>query len=144
MTRVALYVRVSDKLRLLYMLLSRRIVPRGMRTFILAADDEEAEKVDRYLWTAAAGEFLPHARAESEAAADSPAVVGTSEPAADFHADNLVSWGAETPPFFGRFSCLVDIAENRPRDIEAARVRYKFYQEHGYPIDLHNMSEKTG
>lgn len=145
MTQVRMYVRVADRLRLLYQLLSRKILPRGMRAFIFVPDEAEAARVDEYLWTASAAEFLPHARAESEAAADSPAVVATSEPAADWDCGGvLVFWGAEAPPFFGRFETLADITENRPAEMRAARARYKFYQAHGYPIDLHEMDKSGG
>ncbi len=139
-----MYVRAADRLRLLYHLLSRKILPRGMRAFIFVPDEAEAERVDNYLWTASAAEFLPHARAESDAAADSPAVVATAEPPPDWDCGGvLVSWGAEAPPFFGRFETLADITGNRPQEMRAARLRYKFYEAHGYPIDLHEM-DKNG
>lgn len=141
MTRIKMYINVADRLRLLYSLLSRHILPRGMRAFVFVGSEEEAAQVDRYLWTAVPGEFLPHARAESEAAADSPAVVGTGEPEAAFHNGVLVSWAAEAPPFFGRFDSLVDIVHHRPQDTQAARVRYQWYQSHGYEIDINNMSK---
>lgn len=142
MTQVKMYVKVADRLRLLYYLLSRKILPRGMRAFVLADDDAEAERVDAYLWTAAPGGFLPHARAESEAAADSPIIVGVGTPPIDFHPGLLVSWRASAPPFFGSFAHLADISANTPSELRAARERYKFYADQGYPLDCHDMARK--
>ena len=144
MTQVRMYVGVADRLALLYRLLSRKILPRGMRAFVFIQDDKEAEQADRYLWTAFPGEFLPHARSESEAAAESPILLGGGEPAAEFYEGVLISWSAEAPPFFGRFESMADIAENRPQEMQAARARYQFYQAHGYPIDLHQMNRSGG
>ena len=142
MTRVKMYVKAADRLRLLYRLLSRKVVPRGIRAFVLAADEAEAERVDNYLWIAVAGEFLPHARADSEAAAESPVVIGVAEPAAAFHSGLLVSWRETVPPFFGSFAHFADISANTPQETQAARARYKFYAEQGYPLDFHDMTKQ--
>ncbi|MBE8158960.1 MAG: DNA polymerase III subunit chi [Betaproteobacteria bacterium] len=142
MTQVSFYVYVADRLRLLHGLLSRKILPRGWRTYVAAADDAEAGRVDDYLWTARPGDFLPHARAEDEAASDSPVVIGAGEPDAAFAADALVWWQPSPPSSFGRFGNLIEIAENRAGETAAARVRCRYYQEHGYPINIHKMGEK--
>lgn len=142
MTKIIVYVKVTDRWRHLYGLLTRKILPRGWRAYIAAADEAEAEKIDRYLWTAAPGEFLPHARAEDEAAAETPAIVGVGEPAADFRADALIWWQSPVPEFLGRFGCLIDIAEDRPAQLQAARERYRFYVSHGYAVDVHDMGKK--
>ena len=144
MTQVRMYVGVADRLALLYKLLSRQILPRGLRAFIHTADDAEAERVDKYLWTAVPGEFLPHARFGTEAAAETPAVIGANEPPEEFYGGILLSWSADAPPFFGRFEMLADITEDRPATMRAARARYKMYQAHGYPIDLHKMGRNGG
>lgn len=138
-----MYVKAADRLRLLYHLLSRKVVPRGMRAFVLADNDADAERVDAYLWTAAPGEFLPHSRAEHEAATESPVVVGAGIPAAEFHDGLLVSWRETAPSFFGSFAQFVDISGNTAPEIHAARERYKFYAEQGYPLDFHNMAKNS-
>ena len=143
MTQVLLYVDVAERWRFLYGLLSRKVLARGWRTLIAAADEAEAERADRYLWTAEAGGFLPHARMEEQAAADSPVVIGVGTPAADFHADALVWWQPQPPAFFGRFAHLIEIVQNVPHEKEAARRRYQFYKSHGYPINLYRMGKKS-
>ncbi|MGI9307537.1 MAG: DNA polymerase III subunit chi [Gammaproteobacteria bacterium] len=143
MTQIVFYVYVADRMRLLHGVLSRKVLPRGWRAYIAAADEAEAERVDNYLWTAQPGDFLPHARAEDDAAEDSPAVVGIGEPPGGFHADVLIWWQPKPPSSFGRFKTLIEIAENRAREMQEARARYQHYQEHGYQINLHKMGEKS-
>ena len=142
MTQVSFYVYVADRLRLLHGLLSSKILPRGWRTYVAAGSEKEAEQVDNYLWTARPGDFLPHARAEDAAAPDSPVVIGAGEPDGGFAADALVWWQPSPPSSFGRFGNLIEIAGNTAGEMQAARARYQYYQEHGYPINIHKMGEK--
>ena len=73
---------------------------------------------------------------------ETPVVIGGCEkPPDDFSADAMVWWGAEVSPFFGRFAQLIEIVPGIPAATERARERYKFYQEHGYRITLHNLKK---
>ena len=142
MTNVIFYVGVEDKLHFLYGLLSRKILPRGLRVYVAAADEDEAAKIDDYLWTAETDGFLPHGRLGAEGDRETPVVIGGCEkPPDDFSADAMVWWGAEVSPFFGRFAQLIEIVPGIPAATERARERYKFYQEHGYRITLHNLKK---
>ena len=137
MTQVIFYVYVADRMRFLYGLLSKKLLPRELRVYIAASDDAEAAALDRYLWTVDVDGFLPHARVEDANAKHSPVVIGVGEPASDFQAQVLVSWQTETPPFLGRFDYLIDISETQHNT--AAQKRYKYCKEHGYPLDLHKI-----
>ena len=142
MTNVIFYVGVEDKLRFLYGLLARKILPRGLRVYVAAADEDEAARIDDYLWTAETDGFLPHGRLGGEGDNETPVVIGGCEkPPDDFSADAMVWWGAEVSPFFGRFAQLIEIVPGIPAATERARERYKFYQEHGYRITLHNLKK---
>ena len=142
MTNVIFYVGVEDKLRFLYGLLARKILPRGLRVYVAAADEDEAARIDDYLWTAETDGFLPHGRLGAEGDRETPVVIGGCEkPPDDFSADAMVWWGAEVSPFFGRFAQLIEIVPGIPAATERARERYKFYQEHGYRITLHNLKK---
>ena len=142
MTNVIFYVGVEDKLHFLYGLLARKILPRGLRVYVAAADEDEAARIDDYLWTAETDGFLPHGRLGAEGDNETPVVIGGCEkPPDDFSADAMVWWGAEVSPFFGRFAQLIEIVPGIPAATERARERYKFYQEHGYRITLHNLKK---
>ena len=79
---------------------------------------------------------------EAEGDNETPVVIGGCEkPPDDFSADAMVWWGAEVSPFFGRFAQLIEIVPGIPAATERARERYKFYQEHGYRITLHNLKK---
>ena len=141
MTRIYFYVNMPDRMRFLYGLLSRKITPRGWRVLLSAANDAEAERLDKYLWTAEQNGFLPHARIENESAKESPIVIGVGEPEADFRADALVWWHTEPPKFFGRFEHLIEIATTAAHEVQAARQRYQVYQSQGYHIELHDIKK---
>lgn len=68
---------------LLARLLRRRVLAAGERAVVAAADAAAAADLDRYLWTWAQGEFLPHCLAEDEAAAQTPVVIASPATAAD-------------------------------------------------------------
>jgi DNA polymerase-3 subunit chi len=139
MTNVIMYIGVSDKLRFLLGLLSKKLLPHNMRVLIAAADEAEVAKVDNYLWTAVPGGFVPHVRLEDDAATETPVLITAGTLADDFHADTLVSWQHETPSFFPRFACLIDIVPTEGKD--SGRTRYRFYQSHGYQINVHNLDK---
>lgn len=144
MTRVSFYVHVADRMGLLHVLLSRKILPRGMGAYIAAEDSREAGRLDDYLWTADPGDFIPHARAEDEAAADSPVVVGVGGPDSGCSAEVLVWWRESPPSGFGRFSDLIEVAGISPPEVRSARARFRHYREHGYPINVHEMGAGGG
>lgn len=141
MTQIIFYVNVPDRRRFLYGLLTKKLLPRELRVYIAASDEKEASELDNYLWTAEEGGFLPHTLANDENAVHSPIVIGIGEPADDFQAQVIVPLQVETPSSFGRFDYLIDIAESQ--HVNSARKRYKFYKEHGYPLDYHNMNQHS-
>jgi DNA polymerase-3 subunit chi len=51
----------------------------------------------------------------------------------------LLNLHTEHPPFFSRFKRLIEITGTMPDEMQAARVRYRFYQERGYEIRHHKI-----
>lgn len=141
MTKISFYVHAPNRDRLLYGLLSRKVLPQNMRVYIAASDAAEAEYLDKYLWTAEQGGFLPHAMAGDKNADDSPVLVGAEEPPADMQADMLVWWRIDSPTGFARFQHMIDISGRDGPSVKAARARYKIYSEQGYDIVVHNMGK---
>lgn len=102
---------------------------RHVVVFAPAADT--AERLDRLLWTQIATGFVPHARADSPLAAESPIVIASQLDALP-HDHTLLNLGDEVPPGFSRFEELVEVVSGDEAVRLPARERFKFYRERGY------------
>ena len=106
---------------------------------VYVPDAEDAARLDRILWTQPQLSFLPHCRADSPLAAETPILLTD-------HLDNppqescLMNLGNELPANFSRFEHLVEIVSTDDRDRLPARERFKFYRDRGYPIDSQDIS----
>jgi DNA polymerase-3 subunit chi len=103
---------------------------------VYVPDDTVGDQLDRILWMQAPTDFLPHCRADSPLAGETPIVI-----ARDFAAlpalpqdERLLNLADEVPPGFARFQTLVEIVSNEDSVRIPARERFKFYRERGYEI----------
>lgn len=141
MTKVDFYTRVDDKLRVLSVLCGKAL-SRKTRVWISAPDEAVALTLDRSLWAVSAIAFLPHCLAHSALAPETPIVIGWSG-AAPSHDQLLINYCDDQPVYFSRFERLIEMVSSEESDAERARQRYRFYQDRGYAIQVHDLS-KTG
>lgn|SRR5574340_803173 len=132
MTEIAFYHNTADKVATACRL-AADLYAAGRRVVLYARDDRIAAAADRLLWLQPATSFIPHVRAGSPLAAETPIVIGDAGDALP-HADVLVNLGADTPPGFSRFERLVEVVGTDEADRVPARSRYKFYRDRGYPL----------
>jgi len=104
-------------------------VPRGA----------DADRLDHLLWSQPATGFVPHCRAGSPLATETPILLA---PTLDElpHDGCLVNLGDELPPGFARFEELIEIVSTAEADRLPARERFRFYRERGYAIDARDIS----
>ncbi len=119
--------------------LSEKALRRGHRIYIHLADAEQVQALDELLWSFSADSFLPHARAGSDGADTAPVVLGNTENDAAGHSDVLINLSGETPAFFSHFRRVAEIVCQDPAWLRAARSRYKFYSDRGYPLAKHDI-----
>jgi DNA polymerase-3 subunit chi len=86
--------------------------------------------------------FLPHVRCGHPLARQTPILIG-ADPDELASADVIISLDAEPPDFFGRFQRLLEIVSSEPGDRDRARQRFRFFRERGYPLDTHDLAEKS-
>lgn len=110
----------------------------GHEIYILTPNSRDAIQLDRLLWTFNAGSFIPHGRSTDEAEAPLPVLVGEQEPPERCR-DVLISLTATVPDFFSRFGRVVDIVGPTPEARQQARARYRYYREHGHPLETHQL-----
>lgn len=142
MTKVDFYTRVDDKLKLLSVLCGKALRQKT-RVWISASDDTAAATLDRSLWVAPALSFLPHCLADHALAPETPIVIGLPATTPS-HAQLLINTCDEQPAYFSRFERLIELVSVDDADVERARLRYRFYQDRGYAIQVHDLSQPQG
>jgi DNA polymerase-3 subunit chi len=135
-TRIDFYRYAEDKQHYACRLAAK--ASRSNKVVVFAPDREVLDRFDRALWTYQATGFVPHARAGSPHAAETPVILSSSGDDLPHH-DVLLNLGAEWPPFFATFDRVLEIVGADEADKELARARYVFYQKRGYDIRVNDI-----
>ncbi|MDR3323811.1 MAG: DNA polymerase III subunit chi, partial [Zoogloeaceae bacterium] len=87
---------------------------QGKDFAVYAPDPERAQLLDRLLWTQPALGFLPHCRADSPLAAETPVLIATR--AEDLNAlppnhsgQRLLNLDDDVPPGFARYASIIEV-----------------------------------
>lgn len=107
---------------------------------VLLPDSSELERFDHLLWTRNSTDFLPHCRADSPLAEQTPVVLGC-EVDNILHDDCLLNLSNQVPKGFGRFRQLVEVISTQDSDKASGRERFRHYRELGYALDSQDYSE---
>ena len=142
MTRIDFYFEAEDKLQVACRL-SAKAAQQMLRVLIYTADEAQAQRIDKMLWTWQATGFLPHCMTRSPLAAQTPVLI-THDPEDTPHDEVLLNLHYEWPPAFSRFQRLVEIVGRDDEDRAAARGRFRFYRDRGYEIVNHDLSRANG
>jgi len=138
LTRVDFHFNAPDKLQYGCRLV-RKIYRARHKVLVWCDDKVRLAEFDRMLWTFSQHDFIPHVAACDPLAAET-AVVLAGEPAETAFHEVLVNLGNATPPMFSRFDRLIEVVANDPTDRDAARERWRFYRDRGYPMHRHDLS----
>ncbi len=142
MTRIDFHVNAADPLRY-----GCRVVRKAYRAqhrvLVWCDDPVRLAEFDTLLWTFSPQDFVPHVAAGDPLAAHTPVLLGADPEKAPFH-DVLVSLGNATPPMFSRFDRLIEVVGAEAAERNAARERWRFYRDRGYPMEHHDVSTDGG
>lgn len=138
MTKVSFLHGAADRIQAAAQWLQQAWARRAA-VLVYVPDAEQAQRLDRLLWTQPQLSFLPHCRADSPLAAQTPILL-TDRLDAPPHDHCLLNLGNELQTAFSRFEDLVEIVSTDDADRLPARERYKFYRERGYAIDSRDIS----
>ncbi len=111
---------------------------QGRRVYLHAASAEQAQHLDRLLWTFRDQSFVPHGLAGQADPALTPVLLGW-QPPPEGENDVLINLAPEVPAFFSRFRRLAEPLDDEPGIREAGRERYRFYRDRGYPLKSHQI-----
>lgn len=117
----------------------RQASVRRQAVLVFVPRREDADRLDRLLWTQPATAFVPHCRADSPLATETPIVLADdlSAPIQDHCLLNLAD---DMPPAFSRFEELVEIVSTEDEVRLPARERFRIYRERGYALDAQDIS----
>lgn len=138
MTRVQFFHGAADRLLAVAEWL-RRSQMEKRSVLVYAPQADMADRLDRLLWTQPATGFVPHARASSPLAAETPILL--TDRLDQLPQDQcLLNLSNEVPPGFSRFEELVEIVSTEDGDRLPARERFKHYRDRGYALDSRDIS----
>ncbi|MBL8416802.1 MAG: DNA polymerase III subunit chi [Dechloromonas sp.] len=140
MTQVFFYHGASDKIAAACALLGGAYAKKKPM-LVFAPEKEVADNVDRSLWTQSALGFIPHCRADSPLAAETPILITDNLDQLP-QDERLMNLSQVIPPGFSRFQSLIEVVGRDEADRESARERVKFYKDRGYDVRYFDLSER--
>lgn len=121
--------------------LAEKAGTRGQQVFVYSTERPMLRELDERLWDFRACSFVAHQLLPenhiSSLADNDPVLLSSSEPG--HKCQLLINLDNSVPSFFSRFERTLEIVNKEPNIEESGRVRYRFYQERGYPLAHHNL-----
>lgn len=152
MTRVDFYlIRPDSRRRLPAVLcgLAAKACQAGHDVYLHTGSPEQARELDTLFWTFQDTSFLPHVLQDDPEAASTPVLLGWDPPPLE-RSGVLLNLAHPVPAYFSRFERVLEAVEAAHPGAEptpeqaAARERYRFYQDRGYPLATHELGEGRG
>ena len=140
MTQVFFYHGASDKIAAACALLGGAYAKKKPM-LVFAPEKEVADSVDRALWTQSALGFVPHCRADSPLAAETPILIADNLEQLP-QDERLMNLSQVIPPGFSRFQSLIEVVGREEADRNSARERVKFYKDRGYEVRYFDLGER--
>jgi DNA polymerase III subunit chi len=140
LTEVFFYHGASDRLAAATSLLAGAWTKRKP-VLVFAPDAEVAGLLDRQLWTHAALSFVPHCRADSPLAAETPIRI-TTDLASAGQEDRLLTLAESLPPDFMRFRSIIEVVGQDEAQRNAGRARVQVYREQGCTVRFFDLTSR--
>lgn len=140
MTQIFFYHGAADKIAAACALLGGAYAKKKAM-LVFAPDKEIANSIDRMLWTQSALSFIPHCRADSPLAGETPILITDSLDTIP-QDERLMNLSREIPPGFPRFQSLIEVVGQADDERDAARTRVKFYKDRGYEVRYFDLNER--
>lgn len=140
MTQIFFYHGAADRIAAAAALIARACAQKKP-LLVYAPDAALADALDRALWVNNPIGFVPHVRADSPLAAETPVLI-TDRLEQLPQDERLMNLASEVPPGFSRFTSVIEVVAD-DADRAAARERFRFYKERGYEIQSHDLTGKA-
>ena len=140
MTRVDFYIHDSLS-QLAQNVLMCRITEKAWKKnheiFVRCLNEKSVKEMDDLLWSFSAESFVPHERQSENHTA--PVIIGDRLSQA-IKSDLLINLGEDVPTTVSKFQRVVEPTGYDESSRNSARVKYKYYQDRGFPIFTHKIS----
>lgn len=144
MTRIDFHFNVEHRLHYACRV-TRKARAAGQRMVVYTRDAARLAQFDEALWTFSALDFIPHVRADSPLAAETPVLLTDSAPRAPA-SDVLLTLDDDAPPefaaLFGRYARVIEVVSHNDDDRALARARFKLYRDSGLAPTAHEMGQQ--
>jgi DNA polymerase III subunit chi len=140
-TTIDFYFNATDRLQVACRLAGKALAQKK-RLLIYAPEAEVAERIDRLLWTWPAVSFVPHCAPHDPLAPHTPVLIAADAQTPP-ECPLLLNLAAGCPPHFERFERLLEVVSGDEAERQAARTRYRYYQERGYRIASHDLARAS-
>ncbi len=145
MTEIAFHFNTPHKLNYACRLL-RKAFSSGAKVMVWAPTERLTE-LDMALWEVGANDFVAHCMIDAPdyVLSRSPIVLcsDVSPLNALPHHEVLLSLGDTLASGFEKFERVIELVSTDDEDKALARLRWKTYQERGYSMKRHDLSQKT-
>jgi DNA polymerase-3 subunit chi len=141
-TRIDFYILQPDAAGDRYQLACRiaeKARQAGQRVLLHAPVEQEAHHLDQLMWTLRDASFIPHGLLGRDDPELNPILIGDGSADSNEH-QVLINLSGEVPVFFGRFERLIECIDHDDAVKAAGRERFRYYREHGYPMNTVNVS----
>jgi len=140
LTQVFFYHGASDRLAAACALIGGAWAKRRPLT-VYAPEAPVADSLDRMLWTSAQLSFIPHCRADSPLAGETPILIADRLDGIA-RSERLMNLSRELPPGYERFHSLVEVVGRDEEDRQAARERVRLYKERGCEVQYFDLANR--
>ncbi|AYD63536.1 DNA polymerase III subunit chi [Achromobacter sp. LC458] len=152
MTRIDFAFGAPDRLRMACQVVRKQFLA-GQRLVVYCKDGSRLAAFDRMLWAFDDTAFIPHVLANDPLAPETPVVLTAGDPqqaaqaaqpnaGADAPALWLLNLDNDSPPGFDTFERVLEIVSDDPDDKQAARQRWRTYQNAGHTPQSHDLSRQ--
>ncbi len=111
----------------------------GFKTYILTHSMQQAQQMDKLLWTFRASSFVPHEIfQDSLPSIANTVIIGTQQAPAPWQ-HTLINLSTECPEHISQTVQIFELLDNDETQKQAGRLRYRHYQTLGITPNTHNM-----
>ncbi len=114
---------------------------QGQRSYVYAANDDQAKRMDEMLWTFRDQAFIPH-ELLSPTSPTHPrimALIGTVPTAPAEFQSLLINLRDTMPEAFSNFTRTCEVVDADPQHKQLARERYRLYRDQGCQLETKNL-----
>lgn len=141
MTQIFFYHGAADRIAAAAALIAKACAQKKP-LLVYAPDPAVADAIDHALWSTNPIGFVPHVRANSPLAAETPVVIADMLDTVP-QDERLMNLSGEVPPGFSRFASVIEVVSEEADVRLPARERFKFYKDHGYEVQALDLSGKA-